>query len=512
MSDVFLVEDGDLAPASEPLVDLSDGTTDDGQDSPGGSAPARRALRRRLWWAAALVVVVGVGSVVGVGQYQENQRRDRLAATSGLVGSLETPLHELWRTPGAAGGPVDATAIVTWGPLHRARGMLVATGIQANGLVRAVGLDPGTGATVWSTTLTPESGSPTLPDCVAPRPDGTSAAGSAAQVVACLVKNRLVDPTPALDGSAPLVALSTTALVVLDPATGAVLHEREVPAGTMIATIGPDVVIAQTTGRSLTVTRIDPDAGTDRWVYSTTLDRSSLFSSVTMTATADAVFLAISDRGWQISADGTLRDSREFGAVGDSQWYEPVTGGRVVQWSLRLSSGTAQGTVINAAGRSAETPLAIDGFPLAATVDDGSDAGIVFAGSLGADVLSAWDLSTLDNRWHADVAVRSAPAVIDGRVVVGAAEGLRVLDSHSGEDLWETSSPSPTDRSFVTDGDAVAVLEEVGGTHRAIRTYALDNGAKRWVISVDDAVDSLVQYDGLVVGLTAQGLIAYGSA
>lgn len=523
MSDVVLVEEPEAVAApdgpSAPSVGLGDRLASAEHAPADGSAPTRAALlhRRHLWWAAALVVVIAAGAVVAVGQYQESQRRDRLAATSGLVGALDSPLHELWRTPGAAGGPVDATTIVTWGPLHRARGVLVGTGIQANGLVRAVGLDPATGAIVWSTTLTPESSSPALPECVAPRSGGASdparspAPNSAAAAVACLVKGRLVDPTPALDGSAPLTALTTTALLVLDPETGAVRHERQLAAGSMLATVGPDLVVAQIVGRSLTVARIDPTTGEDRWTYAATLARSSFFSSVSLTATADALFVATSDEAWQISVDGTLRDARAFGVVGDTQSYEPLTGGRVVQWSLRLSTGTALGTVIHPGDVGSGDPLVVDGFPLAATVDDGSDADLVFAGSLGSDVLSAWDLSTLAQRWQADVELRSAPAVIGGRVVVGAADGLHVLDSRSGENRWTTTSPSPSDRAFVTDGSGVAVLEEVGGSHRAIRAYALDDGSPWWAVTVDDAVEQLVEYDGQVVGLTAQGLIAYGN-
>ena len=151
-----------------------------------------------------------------------------------------------------------------------------------------------------------------------------------------------------------------------------------------------------------------------------------------------------------------------------------------------------------------------DGFPLAQTIDDGSDPGLVFAGSLARDSLSGWDLTTGRQRWAIDLQLRSPPSLVVRRVLVGAADGLHVLDARTGSPLWATSVPSPSDASFVTDGTAVAVLEDVPGGHRAIRAYGLADGQRWWSVAVDDAVDSLVEHGGHIFGVTSRQLVAYG--
>jgi outer membrane protein assembly factor BamB len=445
----------------------------------------------------AVTLLILLGTSFAAGQDRERQRLLALAQTRGFVAPLDTPLHEIWRT---------GTEIDFAGELYSAGGLFVGVGAEPDRRSRAVGLDPVTGTTLWHTELGSPSYSLLHPTCVVPDP---------ADVVVCLSTDRTFESNPALDGSAPAASLMRTRLMTIDAASGVVRQERDVDQTATLVALGTDVVVVQIDGNDLRMTRLDPRTNRDRWTVVGALQGRSFVVSGRVSATADAVFISTYDQAWEISADGAQVRERHFGTVADSLMFQPVADGRVVLWSLRFSDGDSDGLVLDSRPGSGTWSsdgrlIRVDGFPVVQTIDDGTAPGLVFSGSLGTTQISAWNLTSLDLLWTDDLDLRGVPAVVDGHALVTAADGLHVLDARTGHQKWATSLPSPSAQSFITDGTAVAVLEELPGGHREIRVYGLDDGQRWWSVSVSDDVEGLVEHGGHVFGVTKQSLVAYG--
>ena len=114
--------------------------------------------------------------------------------------------------------------------------------------------------------------------------------------------------------------------------------------------------------------------------------------------------------------------------------------------------------------------------------------------------------------WSHDLGdpTRAAPIVHDGVVYVGAFFKISALDASTGEEIWETTVPSPLDHSIALAGD----LLYVGLTdHRVI---ALDRNTRqfRWEYKTDGPVaSSPIVADGVVyVGSGDSSLYALDAA
>ena len=447
-------------------------------------ARRRELLRSGLARAGAVVAAVAcIGVVVQQGTFAAQEAT--LAGLPGLSVPLDRPLHEAWRFGGAFPlGWVDGDLVVS--------GATGANGSSVSGLTR---IDTATGAVRWSV--------PTMGWCTTL---GTAVASAqAAATLPQLDDANLVCPLGTEAGDGLSVDPSTT-LAAIDLADGAAGPGPNL-AGVLLAVdaVDGDVVSATTTqdGRLLAV-RWSPDTGRTIWRYASAegvLDYTGGYGLSWGTGTLD---VAVDDQ--VLSLD--LATGREVEAGAD-----PAT--PVGETPPEIELSLADGSVVRGGGgtsvfrRTSADGAALPawpGRPLAVGVDDGSLAGIAFAGTEDTRV-GAVDVGSGKTRWYASGV--SVVAVMQGRVIVLGQDSLSALDGASGETLWRAPVLGGGYGGVaVTDGRSAGYVTMAGTgldglIDVVLRSVDLRSGRER---------ARTVLRDGWLVGTAPDGTIMFGTS
>ena len=158
-------------------------------------------------------------------------------------------------------------------------------------------------------------------------------------------------------------------------------------------------------------------------------------------------------------------------------------------------------------GRSVRT----DGYPIIPTVDDGSTGDLVLVQSATGQGMVAHDLDSRRPAWTLGGADAGGALVLDGRVVRVEPDALRAVDARTGATVWSTPAAGSRVYGLHTDGDVVVRAERDGQGGTVLVARSLDDGRVRWTSPVADDLEHLQAVDGRLVGLTAGGVVAFGS-
>jgi len=480
LRDVVFVEADDVEPGPSAARDEhpADGDLGPGHRPPSarGSAPTYRRLHTRRWWTAAGVLVLAVPISASVGDWYERARLAALADIPGIVAPLDGPVGELWRTRAS-------THL-----LAEAAGRVIGLADRPEGGVDVVGLDRGSGRTVWRASL--------------------GQAGPGARTAA--IGGRCVVPSRA---TVVCVASDPTAarLVVLDASTGALRSESPVAPTTSVAVLGPDLVLGQvdSDGR-IRVRRTDASGSVTRWTFLSPappsgVERGSRDSSVRVAG--DLVLVGAASTRWVLTRDGVVVHSWAAGPTAVVGQPTAVLAGARLVAEPASSPGSTQLTALTTGGAAPTFTLA--GVPVGPLPDDGSLGDLVLVRAAADGALAAFDAGSGRARWTVQGALGAAVTVLDGRVIAVQDGEVRSIDGGTGRILWATPVGAQTSGVSVSDGRLVLVARAAphGGT--VITAYGLDDGRRRWNAVLPDRLD-LVTLAGTLYGRSAQLLVALG--
>jgi outer membrane protein assembly factor BamB len=434
-----------------------------------------------------VAVVLGAGAL---DSWRESTALAQVAESPASLDPIDGPLRELWRTEDLFLNGFD-----------RVGGLLVGSGYRSGGAVDAVGLDPATGAEVWTTPLSPDGRETGGAQCVTPDP----AAGRAdAAVTVCVV----VDETGPTDDAALTGAMqpSVSRFVVLDSATGRVLSEEPTAPGTSLAVLGADVVFGSLddAGR-LQVRRTDARGERVRWEFTSPEPLgASDYGRWAWVDVVDGLVVAGGEAGWVLSAEGRPLHSWEPPPHGGG-WVDLVGHGLLVQQSRGDPSTWEVVDVRTSAS------FEIDGHPAFTPVDDGS-AGDILLTQAPAGGLAAYDVTDGRRRWSAPEsrADGGAQLIVDGRVVQAQYDGIGALDATTGAPLWTTPLIPVPQFTLVTDGQLVLCVAVRDAPDQVLAAYGLDDGRLRWEVDLPEGLDYLFAVDGSLYGYARSGLVAFG--
>lgn len=493
MQDVELVEER-ADPADRPTI------RDPHPLASAGRAVVAFVVRRR-WWVAAVATVAAVGVAVppALAARAERAAIAALADVPGVALPVDADLGPLWSTE-----PVrDPASMLDDRQWLRDDVLVTWTSAWDSGADQQLrGFDAADGTIRWERTVTSlppgvadgtvSASDPTT--CVAPR----RAVGDG--VVACLT---VAEWAPVTDTTSNVDPASLR-LVVVDAATGAVLHEQDEPTSAQLTAVEGDLLVARTTGAgTATLVRLDPLDGRVRW-------------RMDADPTADAP--AGRAQAWAQVLDGTivfsyLGTTRVLTPAG-APVHPPVPG----DWAV-LAGGRVLALTYTGPG-SGFVAHDEDGRPLATihdssvlpSVDDGSVPDLMLAAR--SEEVAAVDLRDGSTRWTvprgpANASVEEA-VVVRGRVLLVDPDTIRAVDGATGTLLWSTPTRTMLDRTVVVDGRHVLTLEALEGEHVVVARDLAD-GATRWEAPVPDAVQRLGVVDGRLFGVTATTVIALGS-
>lgn len=348
-----------------------------------------------------------------------------------------------------------------------------------------VGLDVVSGARRWSVALAAVPD----PERVLCRPLDA--------LLACVV-----GPVPPSDrGPDPVDETST--LLLLDPATGAVLARNEVP-GWAVATAQTesDLVVATYARGMLTVRRVDPSSGAARWET----QRWSTFQSagngrVALVAAAGLVMAAGNDVTLLLDAATGERLPRTARLLED---------GTLVRTRYRLPAAGVDAVSELSTGRG-EPWLTVRGVLVEPGVSDGS-SGLVFAasglsgGPLGGRV-RAYRLGTPEAVWRALMPAPVVAVDVGGRVVLRGAGVLVGLEAATGEQLWRRDFGTSLGRTF-TDGRHVVVEHDVVDGVPSLTAVSLDDGGTAWRVPLPPGASRAVRLGPHLYALGDEVLVA----
>jgi len=447
-------------------------------DGPGpGDAPPPTASPGHPWLRrnARRLAVAGVGLVVALVATQavvdarERTRLAELAAIPGVLAPVESGLDVRWR------GGVAAQQVLQGGTV--VDGTLVGVASTAPGSLELWGLDAATGQRHWATSV--DLGTPLM----------TADGGAPEAWTTCAPLDGLVACVAQQSGTAG--ANPDMTVWVLDPADGHLLRTTALPGESGLTFSHGEVVSAVpvlldgTTSAApdartvrWAVTAVDGRTGDTAWTYTTPpvdavgRDDTTSYDSSTRSASLDArddrVLLIVDHHAWELGADGTLHRTV---LLDDTSWVELTRAGGLVQSTYDGRGGRSamlrgDGTWV----RSASVPLWLP-------VDDGSAPGLVFCAEQsegGISRIEARDGRTGTRVW--DVRVRAMTALLlDDRLFVGTADGLRALDAATGRTVWSRDLSRSVDE-ITTDGRSLVVR----GLGLSAEGYALSDGHALW--------------------------------
>lgn len=509
MRAVHLVEEDevDVDPASG-RADLADPADPDSHADPAGPAdpdhrlaprtrwPAaarrrsgRRRLPRRWTVAAALVAVLALGGATVVQERRESDRLAEVALLPGVLDPLDAPLTEVWRSEHRL-----------WSPLTRVGPLVVGVSDTWDGSrdIVVVGLDAATGEERWATTLVRSSRSPIGGvRCVVP--DAAPGAAEQDRVVVCLSIDALGPSPQDMSELEPREAR----LLVLSSGTGEVLEERAVDASTSVAALGPDLVVKDVTddGR-VRVARTGPRGRDERWAFTgPPADPAPRFAFV---RTDEDLVLVPGESGWVLTADGDVVHAWQPDRPAAAGWADVIRGRALVQPLRDVLGETRLVDLRSGQG------FTVDGFPLTATVDDGSTGDLVLVQSSRGEGLLAQDIGSGRTRWSLPGADEGGILVLDGVVVRADADELRAVDARTGETLWSTPATRGRQFGLYTDGRLLVRTERDLDLGTVLVARGLDDGRVRWTSDIADDIEHLVELEGRLLGVTEDGTVAFG--
>ena len=476
-----------------------------------GAAVVRRLRRARpqVLVAAGLALAVVVGANVVEGRAAA-ERRETLAAALGPVPSLAEPLEELWRAPGWYSGDAGEVLLVRSD-----------TGIS--------GLDPATGAVVWS--RTDAAGDPELGETqeyCAPvgeraRDLGLTVDATGRQSVAA--QGAEADDRPVLlacfasgaygysSGSdVREVAPAPWTLTVVDGATGRSLRTRTVE-GTLINALSTedDVILGTATADGfLRVTRWDPDSGELAWEWTSPepiapggtvqgweLRDGFLVITGTMRVSVSVETGEPGERGEAVSAtDNTVWMTRT-----------DLGGGREAVWREGSGHLASEGEVL---GPDGQVLFSLPGQVLRPHHYDGSFPEVLVVGA-GAGI-AAIDLADGERRWRSDEIVGSSVPLlqVDGVLVLQDGNAVHAVDVRDGAVRWSTPDGAMGYGSSLTDGELIDT-SEMTGTQTMLVARDVQDGTVRWRAPVPEGFMFLqTTGSGAVLAATQDGVVALG--
>lgn len=379
-------------------------------------------IRRRAPWLA-VAVVVAVLALVGAQTLFDVRARDRLAYLASVPGVLQ-PLPEhvstLWGWT-----PADAVTLVADDTAGR---WTIGTRYR-QGAVELRGIDPDTGAHLWSTPFP-------IDDALPPEARGTFP--SVWVRCATLPAARAVCGAD-LAGPGQVVG---TPLMVLDPNDGSVISRRILPAGTLWAASDGLVVVARPVADDSTHTHwdvraTDPGTGARVWSDSTPsvaaseplrIGSTTIDSETTLSADADRVLLAGDGHAWLWSPDGEPLTPHSVGPKG---WTE-LGRSDTLAWTPFQSLAHPAGVLVTDRGKH----VAVDGSQADLAVDDGSARNVVLLrNGQGGSVVVARDATTGRELWRAE-GTTGPLMVLDGAVVTAGSTSVVSRDARSGDERW----------------------------------------------------------------------------
>lgn len=457
----------------------------------------RRALR--YWPVGLAVAVVAVGAGVGLHVVEARREAARLAAIAdvpGVLAPLDGPPVQLWRSEGA--GPD--------GEMWLLGDVLVGARSGARGAVDAHGFDRSTGALVWSAELRvadQQSGSPETDEwgsaaCVPAR--AGAGAGEPLSVLACVVVDEW-SATPDLDGNIQPIRSD---LVVLDAADGEVLARHAVAAGSTVAALDGDLVLASTDRQgNARVGRVEAVSGRPVWTYETVIpeppDAGYQGTSAWVQVLDGRVTVSARGSSWVLTADGVPEHE---GVRADN--VMPV-GGELMGVSYDWMSSRTDAFLLHDGGGTGDH---LDVQPAWAWIDDGSLPGLML-GLTDDGGLVGVDLATSDRRWESPVRAVDSVLVVDGGIVVGTSLGLYRTDPETGEVTW-TSDMLRNDGTLFTDGRTIVTVRYEAGMERQLTGVDVRSGATVWSTPLPRDVQWFTVAGGLMVGHGDPGIVVFG--
>ncbi len=520
MLDVLLVDDPDVDPRGRA----------GGPRTPDGARPARtgadttpgtgRRSGRRLLLVVGFVLALAAAGALDAGRAREGT--DRLADVPGLLAPIDAPPREAWRAAGGA-----------WGTVAADRGLVLATVLTPAGSTLTA-TEVATGAPLWSAAVPEVSGTRdvacvTVDTTAPPGPDDDAREDPA---VATHVVCRLLTPT---GRTAAGDRLGTSLLVVLDARTGVRVAER--PLGSTMSTLavaGPDLLLVelQPDGHG-TVLREDPVTGSVLWSFRTSRPLPDLGAGLPVpTARVQHGLVAVDGPGaWALTSAGALlgewypRGTRLPPGVRRAVDLTVLPGGRFAVTDATthddgvraapsvVTAGTTGAGSTPSADAASDAPevLTIPGRILVPVVDDGSAPDVLLTVPFGDGHVVAVDADSGRELWRAETRVGTRAVLLDRRLVVGTAGGVRALDVRSGQVRWATGPDVvPSGPDLLTDGEVVLVPVRQPDRRPALVALGITDGDERWRSPVRAGVLELRALDGRALALTAHDTVALG--
>lgn len=479
MHDVELVDDDGLTPAPAP--------------TPGDDTDRRRGSRTALLVGAGLVVALVAAGVVGQALVDRRDQAvvDTVAAHPLGLRLLDHPPEVLWE--------VGSTARFQVGEVRTADDLLVGVDHTDTGPVAVHALDAATGREVWRTELVdgttrPEPELERPGDMLAPWTDSGRclAPPGRTDVVACSVHDGSMVWTT--DGTRD-VPPSTVRTVVLDTTDGTVLTDLADVTGDLTDTLsfaflGDLLVLALPgdDGAEVVAVRTDGEE-----VWRRTLDGWDDTVFVDGTG-AGVVLVRSTDEALLVDDEGrTVRTVPMRPAEG--LWAAPT-----LPDVLLIDNGDDEGRGTSVTVLRPDGDVTVEGYPVSATVDDGSVPGLLLTSLDGSAGIAAWDADG-DRLWTAEKLSGWNALVVDGLVVTESEGTLVALDARTGEERWRVSRVSALP---MTDGRHVVVLTHEG-LETSVVAYDLHSGDEVWRVPAPDGVDDLMPSLGLLLGIRSQG-------
>lgn len=455
---------------------------------------------RRHRVLAVVTVAVTAAAVVVPAVLSARAERVRTEALAGLPGVLE-PMPSapdvVWTSPVAPNSWTLMSGDHAW-----VRDDVVVLWEQTGDATSSLrALDARTGDELWTAPLSsvPDLGDPanrsTNDRTTCSAPDAAAGRG----IVVCLVIDSW-QLTPSADDAAPdLVEAASVRLRAFAVTTGETLLDEPLETDASVATVGSDVVVAQSTSADgpASLVRLDPSTGTERW----SADVPRPDDGVGRPTPIVQRFGDELGVGWLGTTALFTPDGQAAGQLDtDSVW--PFRGHRLtpVGEAVAQLRDLDTGRVLDLGGAR----------PRWLGTDDGSVPDVLVLET--EDRLVGRDLRTGQRAWQVDwPAARTLNVVVvDGMLARQADDGLTVIDLADGTQLWHRST-SAYGQSMVTDGRRLLVIESVVGTGPVVAAYDARDGRRLWEVPVPSAIQSLAVVDHRLFGVGSGGVVAFGT-
>ncbi|MDM7830482.1 outer membrane protein assembly factor BamB family protein [Cellulomonas edaphi] len=439
--------------------------------------PTRSWARRHAWWGAAVAVLLAVTLVALQARADAAERAHlrALALVPEVLHPVDDALDVAWRLDTRHAGAI-------WnGP---ADGVLV-SGARVGAAFHLQGTDVETGRERWSTPVRPSPGPAAWTWCL---PLG---AGSTATFVCTAGSN-----SGLWDVTAP-----DPVLWVVQPATGRLLGQHEVPVTAQIAALGRHLLLVRALDENRwRLEAVDPVTWVPVWTFTTEPVpglTTHLLNPPQLVTTADAVVLSVPGHAWSVDHAGRLR---AVVPLSGATWWSALRAG--VALGVTQPSDDRYGSVLLLPGGSR-----VDGTDgeLRVSPDDGTAPDVFFT-TEHTDGGSLVARSAVDGavRWRADE-TPTAALLVDGRLVVATGDAVVAFDAETGEERWRRTLAGPATQ-ISTDGRTVVVAHE----SPTVDALALHDGTPAWSTDVRTVVGDDVGSVGFY-GSTRYLLVAMAS-